>query len=162
MIQSIKYHAQRVVVASICTLALLAAATPALARARGIVIIPTRYDFQTLVDRVEAAVKKNDMLVVAKASASAAAEKRGVKIPGDAVILVFRNDFAVRMLAASVDAGIEAPIPVHIYATADGTARIAYRPPSTLFAPFHVKALNAMSKEMDPIFKAITSQAAAP
>ena len=49
--------------------------------------------------------KKNKMGVVAKASASAGAAGRGVKIPGNTVLMLFRNDYAVSMLAASVPAG---------------------------------------------------------
>lgn len=40
--------------------------------------------------------------LVAQASASRGAAARGVKIRGNLVLMVFRNDYAVRMLAASV------------------------------------------------------------
>lgn len=146
-------------------LLMLVFVSPTLAAPRGtgaIVTVKAKYDFKTLLARLEDAVTKNDMLVVAKASASVGAEKRGIKIPGDAVILVFRNDFAVRMLAANTAAGLEAPIPIHVYEATDGTARIAYRPPSVIFAPYRQKALDAMAREMDPIFKQIVTQAAAP
>ena len=126
-----------------------------------VVTVTTRYDFKTLLGRLEESVVKNNMLVVAKASASAGAEKRGVKIAGDAVVMVFRNDFAVRMLQASTAAGLEAPIPIHVYETSDGGARIAYRRPTAVFRPYHTTALTAMARELDPIFEQIVSQAAA-
>lgn len=50
------------------------------------------------------------MTVVARASASRGAASRGVTIPGNAVVEVFRNDYAVRMLNESVAAGYEAPL----------------------------------------------------
>jgi len=137
--------------------------SPAVAAAdrNGILTIATRYDFKTLLDRVNTAIAHNNMVTVAEASASAAAEKRGVAIPGDAVFLVFRNDFAVRMLAANVQAGLAAPIPIHVFEGADGTARIAYRPPSTVFKPYRTKTLDDMAREMDPIFQRIVADATA-
>ena len=67
------------------------------------------------------------MGVVAKASASAGAAGRGVKVPGNTVLMLFRNEYAVRMLAASVPAGIEAPI--RVYVTEDNDGKVTVRRP---------------------------------
>ena len=80
-------------------------------------------------------------------------------IPGNAVVMVFRNDFAVRMLAASVDAGAEAPLRLYITETADGSTAVAWRKPSAVFAPYGVPALDAMAAELDPILASIARQA---
>lgn len=125
----------------------------------GLVTVGTRHDFKSLVDRLEAAVKDNKMLVVARASASAGAAGRGVTIPGDAVLLVFRNDFAVRMLGARASAGIEAPIPIHVFETGAGTASIGYRLPSTIFKPYGDPGLDRMASELDVIFTQIIKTA---
>ena len=124
-----------------------------------IVTIATHHDFKTTVERLEKAITNNDMLLVARASASAGAAKRGIQIPGDAVLLVFRSDFAVRMLRAEVAAGIEAPIPIHIIETTDGKAAIAYRRPSTVFNPYVRKDLDDMAGELDKIFDRIVTEA---
>jgi uncharacterized protein (DUF302 family) len=68
------------------------------------------------------------------------------------VVGVFRPDFAVRMLEASVPAGIEAPLRFYITENADGIATLTYRKPSAVFAPYEVPALNEMAKELDVIF----------
>ena len=147
-----------------CFMAIAFLPIPAQAGTEGqpaaVVTVTTQYDFNTLLGRLEEAVTKNDMLVVAKASASAGAEKRGIKIRGDAVILVFRNDFAVRMLQANTEAGLDAPIPIHVFEAADGSTHIAYRRPSAVFRPYHADALDKMAREMDPIFERIVAQAA--
>jgi uncharacterized protein (DUF302 family) len=75
----------------------------------GMEVIATALTFDELAGRVDQAVAGEGLAVVTRASASAGAERRGIKIPGNTVLGVFRNDFAVRMLAASVPAGIEAP-----------------------------------------------------
>ncbi len=124
-------------------------------------VIPTRYDFATLVKRLDAAVKANGMFVVTRASASAGAARRGVKIPGNMVVGVYRNDFAVRMLEASVPAGIEAPIRFYLTEEKDGTASLRYRTPSALFGAYDGgEALKALARELDAIFAKIAADAA--
>lgn len=126
----------------------------------GTVTIKTQYGFDALVNRVEKAVANQKMGLVAQASASRGAAARGVKIPGNAVLMVFRNDYAVRMLKASVPAGIEAPLRIYITENADGTASLTYRTPSAVFAPYRSGALDEMAKELDGIFESIVRDAA--
>ena len=78
------------------------------------------------------------------------------------VIAVYRNDFAVRMLEASVPAGIEAPIRFYVTENPDGTASLTYRRPSTVFAPCGSADLDAMAKELDQIWQQIVAAAVAP
>jgi hypothetical protein len=75
----------------------------------GTVIVSTSHEFDALLKRLEKAISDNRMGLVAQASASRGAASRGVSVLGNAVLEVFRNDYAVRMLEASVPAGIEAP-----------------------------------------------------
>jgi len=117
------------------------------------------HDFAALVAKLEAAVTEHKMAVVAKASASQGAAARGVKIPGNAVIMVFRNDYAVRMLEASVPAGIEAPLRFYVTENADGKASLTWRAPSAIFAPYGSAPLDKMAHELDPIFAAIARDA---
>lgn len=122
-------------------------------------VLKSKYPFDVLVARLEKSIDANKMGLVARASASRGASARGVKIPGNAVLMVFRNDYAVRMLAASVPAGIEAPIRIYVTEDPDGTASVSYRTPSTIFAPYRIPELNALAKELDPIFERIVRDA---
>lgn len=128
----------------------------------GMVEMDTPLSFDKLLERLGQAVKDHGMFIVAQASASRFAAGRGIAIPGNAILDVFRNDFAVRMLKASVPAGIEAPLRYYVTESADGTARLTYRRPSAVFAPYGVPDLDAMAAELDAIFDAIARQAAAP
>ena len=136
----------------------------ALAAPQGTRTLGTPHDFTTLVQRVEAAVKAHKMFVVTRASASKGAAGRGITIPGNMVLGVYRNDFAVRMLEASVPAGIEAPIRFYVTENPDGTASLGYRTPSAVFAPYEDggAALAALAGELDAIFAAIAADAVAP
>ncbi len=126
----------------------------------GTVMVPTKHKFDALLTRIEKAIADNGMGLVAQASASRGAAARGVKIPGNAVIEVFRNDYAVRMLAASVPAGFEAPLRLYVTENPDKTATVVYRLPSAVFAPYGNAQLDAMARELDPIFEKIVSDSA--
>jgi uncharacterized protein (DUF302 family) len=121
----------------------------------------TPYSYTVLIERLEKAIKANKMGLVARASASRGAAKRGLTIPGNEVLMVFRNDYAVRMLEASVAAGFEAPLRLYVVENADHTATIIYRKPSALFAPYHNAEIDKMASELDPIIARIVTDATA-
>jgi len=126
----------------------------------GTMVVKTKHGFDALVSRVEKAVADHKMGVVAQASASRGAAARGVKIPGNTVLMVFRNDYAVRMLKASVAGGIEAPLRLYITENSDDSASLTYRLPSAVFAPYGSRELDKMAKELDVIFQNIVRDAA--
>ena len=102
----------------------------------GWVVHPTSYSYAELIERVKAATKANGMGVVTQAGPTGAARNRGVTIPGNRVIGVFNNKFAVEMLRASENAMIEAPVRFYITEEPDGTAVLSYKTPSHVFAPY--------------------------
>lgn len=124
------------------------------------ITVRTQHTFDALVARLENAIAANRMGLVAYASASRGAASRGVKIPGNAVLMVFRNDYAVRMLRASVPAGIEAPLRIYVTEENDGTASVTYRKPSAVFAPYGSEDLDSMAKELDVVFRSIVDDTA--
>ncbi|OFZ73034.1 MAG: hypothetical protein A2W04_09125 [Betaproteobacteria bacterium RBG_16_64_9] len=119
------------------------------------------HSFDATVERLEKSIEANRMGLVAQASASRGAAARKVKIPGNAVLMVFRNDYAVRMLASSVPAGMEAPIRIYATEAADGQTTVTWRTPSALFAPYRSPAVDALARELDPIFEKIVADALA-
>ncbi len=121
--------------------------------------IDSALNFQQLHERLEAAVETNKMIVVTRASASQGAASRGISIPGNLVVGVFRNDYAVRMLEASVPAGIEAPLRFYLTENADATASLSWATPSSTFAPYASAALDQMALELDEVFAAIARDA---
>jgi uncharacterized protein (DUF302 family) len=125
----------------------------------GTVSLESSHSFQELGGRLEEAATANDFAVVTRASASTGAASRGVSIPGNLVIGVFRNDYAVRMLAASVPAGIEAPIRIYVTEDNDATVSVTYRTPTAVFAPYGNAQLDAMARELDPVFNKIVRDA---
>lgn len=126
-------------------------------------VIATPHSFSELVDRLGTAVEAEDMVVVTQAGPTVAARARGVDIPGNQVIGVYRNDFAVRNLAASTASGIEAPIRFYVTENSDGTATLSWKSPSHVFAPYMPEGgaeLAALAEELDAVFAAIADRAA--
>ena len=126
---------------------------------------PTPHSYADLVKKLDDAVKANKMGVVSRASATLGAKKVLEKtIPGNMVVGVYHPRYAVRMLEASIPAGIEAPIRFYITENDDGTATLSYKKPSSVFAPYKDggDALEALASELDDVFAAIAAAAVAP
>lgn len=122
----------------------------------------TAHGFADLVKRLEEAVKANKMGLVTAASASAGAANQDITIPGNRIVGVYRNDFARRMLEASIAAGIEAPIRFYITENADKTATLSYKLPTTAFAPYFDEGgepLRKLAEELDAMFAKIADEA---
>lgn len=83
------------------------------------VILVSRAPFR----RVEKSITDHNMALVGHADARCGATARSVTIKGTQGMTVFRNDFAVRILAA----GVEAPIRIYRYENPDGTAEVGAR-----------------------------------
>jgi len=122
----------------------------------------TKFSYKELNTRLNTAIKANEMRRVTGASASAGAKNRGLTIPGNRIVGVYRNDFATRMLEASLAAGIEAPIRYYVTENADGTANLSYKTPTTAFSPYFEeggKALKDLASELDDLFGKIADEA---
>ena len=127
-------------------------------------VLPTEKRYPVLVEDLRSAIEEEGMLIVTQASASDGARGRGLSIPGNRVIGVYRNDYAVRMLEASVTAGIEAPIRFYVTENADGTATLSWKTPGFVFAPYMEEggqALQELARELDQVFSSIADKAVA-
>ncbi|WP_170417898.1 DUF302 domain-containing protein [Ruegeria arenilitoris] len=127
----------------------------------GWAVHPTTKTHDALVADTIAAVKANGLIVVTQAGPTKAAAARGITIPGNRVIGVFNNDYAVRVLEQSVPAMIEAPIRLYVTENEDGTATLSYKTPTLVFAPYTdgSDALPAIAAELDAKFAAIAEMA---
>ena len=117
--------------------------------------------YDTLIARVQDAVKAEGMFVVTQAGPTKAAANRGIEIPGNRVIGVYNNDYAVRTIRLSVPAMIEAPIRFYVTEDSDGTATLSYKTPSFVFAPYFDEGgadLKALAAELDKKFSAIAAR----
>lgn len=148
------------IVATLLAAGTVLVAAPALAQ-DGRVTAVSRAPFPKVVQALEQAIAEQKMALVCHANAQAGAAGRGVTIKGNQVLMVFRNDFAVRLLAADPVAGFEAPVRIYLYENPDGTATLTYLTPSAVFAPYTHPEVKKVAAELDPIFKSIADKALA-
>ncbi|MBC8158507.1 MAG: DUF302 domain-containing protein [Alphaproteobacteria bacterium] len=124
-------------------------------------IVDTGKPFAVFLDDLLGAIKTHKMGVVAQACADCGAKSIGVTIAKNRVVMIFRPDFAVRMLKASVAAGIEAPLRLYVTEQADGNAQLTYRQPSAVFGVYKVPELDEMATDLDGIVDRIVTEATA-
>lgn len=121
----------------------------------------SRTPFSKVAAALEEAIAEARMALVCHANAQRGAAARGVQMRGNQVLMVFRNDFALRLIAADPAAGFEAPIRIYIYENPDGTATVSYAPPSAVFAPYRHPEVQAVAAELEPIFRTLVDRALA-
>lgn len=127
-------------------------------------VIETEMQPARLLKKLRAAVSAEGMGVVTQAGPTATARARGIEIPENRVVGVFNNDFAVRVLALSTAAMIEAPIRFYVTEAADGTATLSWKTPSLVFAPYLEEGgapLEEIAQDLDRRFDAIAARAIA-
>ncbi|MGC3938931.1 DUF302 domain-containing protein [Roseobacter sp. EG26] len=153
---------QRLVTALLVIFWAVTAQAQSIAPRDGWVILQTGKTHAALLADLKKAVKANKMGVVTQAGPTGAARNRGITIPENRVIGVFNNDFAVKVLATSTAAMIEAPIRFYVTEEADGTATLSYKTPGSVFAPYLDEggdALKDLSDQLDNKFSAIAAAA---
>ncbi len=111
-------------------------------------------DVDTTAARLIEAVQAVPMGLVAHINGQANAAKRGLTVPADQILEVFRPDFAIRVWKADKTAGIDIPLRIHLY-EADGRTVVAFRTAREAFTPYANLTLDAIAAELDPIFTGI-------
>ena len=112
------------------------------------------------VEKLIAAIAAYPMGLVAHANGQANCAKKGIAVPADQVLEVFRPDYAVKVWAADKTAGIDIPLRIHLY-EADGRTWVAYRPATEVFKSYANPQLDALGGELDAIFNQLLATLAA-
>jgi uncharacterized protein (DUF302 family) len=131
---------------------------------QGFNVMVTEKPYADLVEDLRRAVSEAGMFVVTEASPTAAAAQRGETIPGNRVMGVFRNDFAVRIIRQSVPAMIEAPLRFYVTEDSPETATLSWKSPSAVFTPYDQgnEELASIARELDTLFQRIANSATNP
>ena len=145
----------------VLALTLSAVSAPRALAQDGKVVLTSKAPFAKVATALEQAIADQRMGLVCHANAKQGAATRGIKILGNQVFLVFRNDFAVRLISADPRAAFEAPIRVYLYENRDGTATLVYLKPSALLKAYPHPEVARVGAELDPIFEKIAAQALA-
>jgi uncharacterized protein (DUF302 family) len=102
-------------------------------------------------EKLIAAIAAFPMGLVAHANGQANCAKKGIDVPADQVLEVFRPDYAVKVWAAEKAAGIDIPLRIHLY-EAEGRTWVAHRTATEVFRPYVNPQLDVLGGELDAIF----------
>ncbi|MBW4709396.1 DUF302 domain-containing protein [Roseobacter sp. YSTF-M11] len=152
----------RLIAAVLAALLATASHAQSIAPREGWVVIATEKTHADLLGDLKKAIKAHKMGVVTQAGPTGAARNRGITIPENRVVGVFNNDFAVKVLATSTAAMIEAPIRFYVTEETDGTATLSYKTPGYVFAPYYGEGgetLETLAGQLDERFSAIATAA---
>lgn len=105
---------------------------------------------------LQEAVAAYPMGLVAHINGQANCAKKGITVPADQILEVFRPDFAMRVWQAEKAAGIDIPLRIHLYEQ-NGQTHVAFRTAHEVFAPYNNTALIKIAEELAPIFDTILS-----
>lgn len=131
----------------------------------GWTVMASDKNYATLLADLRDAVEAAGMAVVTEAGPTEAAAQRGEAIPGNRVVGVFRNDFAVTILRESVPAMIEAPLRFYVTEDSADSATLAWKVPSHVFAPYinqNTPKLDDTAQALDALFQQIGDSAVSP
>jgi len=111
-------------------------------------------DADTAAAKLPEAAQAVPMGVLAHLNGQANCAKKGITVPADQILEIFRPDFAIRVWQAHKPAGIDIPLRIHLY-DAGGKTVVNYRTAAEVFAPYASPALDAIAGDIDPIFTRI-------
>jgi uncharacterized protein (DUF302 family) len=107
-----------------------------------------------VVKRLLESIAAAPLALVAHIDGQANAAKRGLSVPADQILEVFRPDLAVRVWEADKRAGIDIPLRIHVYESG-GRAVVSHRPPSEVFARYANASLDGISRDLAPLFERV-------
>lgn len=103
------------------------------------------------VDKLVAAIAAYPMGLVAHINGQVNCAKKGIAVPSDQILEVFRPDYAVKVWAAEKAAGIDIPLRIHLYESG-GRTWVAHHPASEVFQAYVNPQLDVLGGELDAIF----------
>lgn len=107
-------------------------------------------------EKLIAAITAYPMGLVAHINGQANCAKKGITVPADQILEVFRPDYAIKVWAADKAAGIDIPLRIYLYEQ-DGRTWVAHRPASEVFLSYANPQLNILGGELDTIFTQLLS-----
>lgn len=143
----------------------LAVASPAFA-AGDVVVKESRLSVKETIDRLAAALDQKGIKVVARVDHAAGAKAAGMELPPTELLIFGNPKLGTPLIKAAPTAGLDLPMKVLAWQTADGKVKVAYTAPGALVTRHAVNGADAvvaeMAKALDTLTNAATGAAPAP
>ncbi|CAN5471660.1 MAG: DUF302 domain-containing protein [Rubrobacteraceae bacterium] len=116
-----------------------------------------RYDspFDEVVEAIIASIESSGMLLVADIDVRKNAAKRGIELTGNRILEVSRLDYAARIWAMEIEAGVDIPIRIHVHEDEGGGVTVRCRTPLEVLSRHGNDELTLFAAELDPVFEKI-------
>jgi uncharacterized protein (DUF302 family) len=111
-------------------------------------------DADTAAAKLTAAAQAVPMGVLAHLNGQANCAKKGINVPADQILEIFRPDFAIRVWKAHKPAGIDIPLRIHLY-DMEAKTMVSFRTAKEVFAPYAKPELDAIAADIDTLFAGI-------
>ena len=119
--------------------------------AEGLIVVPSDFDPEQTMNRLEAEVRARGMTVFARIDHSAGARSAGPALRRTEVLIFGDSRDSALLVQADQQIGIDLPLRVLVYVDSDGNAWIAYYSPSWL------AQLHGLPAQMTPNVSALTT-----
>jgi len=115
--------------------------------------------FDQTVKKLETALKKRGMMVVAVLDHQNMLRMVGGSIKGSKTLEFGKPDMMKTVIPQHPEAGLEMPMKLYVYERADGKAVVSYYKPSGGFANYGRESLTKVGQMMDAMLDEITTEA---
>lgn len=119
----------------------------------------SNHSFAETVKRLETAIKKRGMMVVAVLDHQNMLRMVGASIRGSKTLEFGKPDMMKTVIPQHPEAGLEMPIKLYIYERADGKAVVSYYKPSGGFGSYGKESLTKVGQMMDAMLGEIVAEA---
>lgn len=147
------------VIGFVLTLALMASGLPA-AAAENRVDKVSNSGFSQTVERLETAIKKRGMMIVATVDHQNMLRMVGASIRGSKTIEFGKPDMMKMILPENPEVGLEMPLKIYVYEGANGKTVVSYSKLSAAFASYGKEPLTKAGQMMDMMLEEIAAEAA--
>jgi len=137
------------------------AAAPTVWAADTIVSKKSQHNVATTLDRLEAALKKKGIAVVARVRHSAAAKKAGLPLRPTELLIFGNPKLGTPLMQSNQQVGLDLPMKVLAYEDDKGQTWVAYTAPAALAAAHGITDRDDVVKQMTGALAKLTDQATA-
>lgn len=120
------------------------------------VTIDKSYD--DVVKAIEAAIKRNNLLIIGEPNYKAMQRMVGKTIRGAKAYFLFRPDLGTPIFANDYNAAMEIPLKILIYEPEEGKTVVRWKKPTSCFDDYS-KELNELGKKLDALLEDIVDAA---
>ena len=130
------------------------------AHAGGLKTVASKHDFAETQTRLEAALKEKNMILFATIDHKDGAEKAGLKMLPETVIIFGNPKGGTPFMVASPEAAIDFPLKALIHANDKGKVFVSYYPLTEIVKRHHIKGQDALAKKLDGVLAGLAKAAA--